>query len=275
MSPRTLIPILACVLLALPACSGKSGTSKPKLAATVSSGGAEVATKVIPPPTLQPPSANEVLYVAHVVDSATGRPIGGAFCYLVRNIPEPLYLRSPKRADVVHQYRTPLHGQNSVKLNSETADKNGKLIMDGKMKWWLVSGKGFTPKLVEAGLANAGSTQEVTIRTSISPVASFRVFGPNGDLADNAICTMAPDANQPELTGKMGARGSTSGNVGMTERADDSGDVWFNRPAGRYRLSFSASSGKYRYYDIFEWDGVKTSKPIRIDLPKTSMAKPW
>ncbi|MCP4093046.1 MAG: hypothetical protein GY747_06310 [Planctomycetes bacterium] len=275
MSPRTLIPLLACILLALPACSGKTKTSKPKLASTVSGGGAEVATKVIPPPTLQAPTANETLYVAHVVDSATGRPIGGAFCYLVRNIPEPLYLRSPKRADVVYSNRTPLHGQNSVKLNDATADKNGVKIMDGKMKWWLVSGKGFTPKLVEAGPAIAGSKQEVTIRTSISPVATFRVFGPNGDLADNAICTMAPDLNQPEITGKMGARGSSSGNVGMTERADDSGDVWFNRPAGRYRLSFSASNGKYRHYQIFQWDGVRSPKPTRVDLPAKSMAKPW
>ena len=275
MSPRNLIFLLACSLIVLPACSGKTKTTKPTLSETVSGAGPAIADKVIPPPALQPPTANEVLYVAHVVDNATGRPIGGAFCYLVRNIPDPLFLRNPKRSDVIFSNRTHLHGQNYTKLNGDTADKDGVKIMDGKMKWWLVSGRGFTPKIVEAGPANAGTTQEVTIRTSISPVVEFRVFTPSGDLANNAICTMAPDTSEPVLEGKMANRGSSSGNVGMTERADDAGEVMFNRSKGRYRLSFNDEKGRYRYYQIFEFDGVSTTKPIKINLPATSMNKPW
>ena len=275
MSPRNLIIVLACAMLVLPACSGKSKKKKSTLATTVSGAGPEVAAKVIPPPALQPPTADEALYVSHIVDKATGRPIGGAFCYLVRNIPDPLYLRSPKRSDVVFSSRTPLHGQNYTKLNAATADKNGVKLLDGKMKWWLVSGRGFTPKIVEAGPAVAGSTQEVTISVSISPVIEFRVFTPKGDLANNAICTMAPDVNQPDLERKKASRGNSSGNVGMTERADDSGEVYFNRSKGRYRLSFNDEKGRYRYYEIFEYDGVTTTKPIKIHLPAKSMDKPW
>jgi hypothetical protein len=275
MSPRNLIFILACATLVLPACGGKTAKKKPELAATVAGSGPAVATKVIPPPALQPPTANEVLYVAHVVDSATGRPIGGAFCSLMRTEPDPLFMRNPKRSGVVWEGRTPLHGQNATKINGDTADKNGVKTMDGKMKWWLLRGRGFTPKIIEAGPAIAGSTQEVTIKTTISPVIEFRVFSPSGDLANNAICTMAPDVNQPKLEGKMALRGNGSGNVGMTERADDSGEVFFNRPKGRYRLSFNDQNGRYRYYEIFDFDGVNTKKPIKIHLPAKSMDKPW
>ena len=275
MSPRNLIFLLACSLLVLPSCGSKPKKSKPKLAATVSGAGPEVAAKVIPPPVLQPPAADEVLYVSHVKDKATGRPIGGAFCYLLRTIPTPDYLRNPRRAHVLFSSRTPLHGQNYTKLTAATQDKDGKKIMDGKMKWWLVSGRGFTPKIVEAGPAVAGSTQEVTISVSISPVIEFRVFTPQGELADNALCTMAPDVSAPQLEGKMANRGNSSGNVGMTERADDAGEVFFNRSKGRYRLTFSDSKNRYRYYQIFEFDGVTTTKPIRIDLPPKSMDKPW
>lgn len=272
---RTALILLCCLLVALPACSGGSKKKK-KTVATVSSAGPSVTAGKIPkPPALVPPKANEVQYVAHIVDKATGNPIGGCFVTLLRNIPEPDYMRVPKRADVITSERTPMHGQVAGMIHDASQDRSGKPLMDGKMKYWLLSGRGFLPKIVEAGNAVAGQKHEVTIRADITPVIEFRVILPNGDLAPNCIGTMAPDEAQPDLDGKMADRGNSSGNVGMTERGDDAGVVWFNRKKGRYRLSFSAETGKYRHYEIFEFDGKSTSSPIRIQLPEKSMAKPW
>jgi len=263
MSPRILLAILCGALLVLPSCGGKTKKVTDASSATVSGSGPQVSNNPPPPPNPPVPEADKTTFVAHIVDSVSGNPIGGVNTYLMREIPDPLYMRSPRRKTVVAEYRTPMHGQSAL-----TADA------DGTMKWWLISGPGFDPFVTEAGNAVGGQTQEMTIRATIVPVCKFIVRLPNGDRADNAVCTMSPDVNQPVLEGKMADRGNASGNVGYTERADDFGKVAFNRGKGSYRLSFNASSGKYRYYQIFQWDGTQ-DKAVEIQLPATSMKKPW
>ncbi|MDA0667019.1 MAG: hypothetical protein O3A95_03015 [Planctomycetota bacterium] len=263
MSPRILLAILCGALLVLPACGGKTKQPTEVISKTVSGSGPQVSANAPPPPNPPIPAADQTVFVAHIVDSVSGNPIGGVNTYLMREIPEPLYMRSPRRKTVVAEYRTPMHGQSAL-----TADA------DGTMKWWLISGPGFDPFVTEAGNAVGGQTQEMTIRATIVPVCNFIVRLPNGDRADNAVCTMAVNQDQPVLEGKMSEPGSSSGNVGNTERADDFGKVAFNRAPGSYRLSFNASSGKYRHYQIFEWDGTQ-DKAVEIQLPANSMEKPW
>lgn len=262
MSPRFLTALLIGALLALPACSGGSKKKDEGIAATVGGSGPEVSSTAPPPPTPPTPTANQTIYVAHIVDAASGNPIGGAFCSLMRNVPDPEFMRVPKRADVISQYTTPLHGQ-----FVGTADA------DNQPKWILVSGRGFDPFLTEAGPATGGVTHEMTIRAKIIPVCEFIVVAPNGDRADNAIITMAPNVDQPNLEGKMASRG-TSGNIGTTERADDFGKVAFNREVGSYRMTFSDRKGRYRHYEVFEWTGQQ-DKPIKVQLPGKSETKPW
>ncbi len=261
MSPRLFSALLLGALVALPACSaGKKKTTE--LSATVTGSGPQVSDSAPPPPNPPVPAANQTVYVAHIVDSVSGNPIGGAHCYLMRAVPDPEYMRVPARRDVVSEYTTPLHGQ-----FIGTADA------DNKMKWILVSGRGFDPFITEAGVSAPGQTVELTIRATIIPVCEFIVIQPDGDRADNAIVTMAPDVDQPKLEGKMASRG-TSGNIGTTERADDFGLVAFNRRPGSYRLTFSDRKGRYRHYEKFEWTG-KQDKPIKVQLPPKSESKPW
>ncbi|MFK5957174.1 MAG: hypothetical protein QM477_12090 [Planctomycetota bacterium] len=263
MSPRFLLVVLCGAILVLPACSKSTKQQKDVISSTVSGSGPQVSENAPPPPNPPIPNAEQTIYVAHIVDAASGNVIGGVNTYLLREIPDPLYMRSPIRRTVIAEYRTPRHGQSAL-----TADA------DGTMKWWLISGPGFDPFVTEAGLAIPGQTQEMTIRATIVPVCKFIVVLPNGDRADNAVCTMAPNVNQPKLEGKMAARGNGSGNVGTTERADDFGKVAFNRSPGSYRLTFNASNGRYKHYQIFDWDGTQ-DKAITIQLPANSMKKPW
>jgi hypothetical protein len=262
MSPRFLTALLIGALVALPACSGGSKKTDPGLSATVAGSGPQVSENAPPPPAPPTPNANQTVYVAHIVDNATGNPIGGAHCYLMRNIPEPEYMRVPARRDVVSEYVTPLHGQ-----FVGTADA------DNTAKWLLVSGRGFDPFLTEVAASAPGQTVEVTIRATIVPVCEFIVVQPDGDRADNAIVTMKPDVDQPDPSGKMGGRGG-SGNIGTTERADDFGKVAFNRAPGTYRMTYTDSKGRYRKYEKFTWSGTQEG-PVKIQLPPKSETKPW
>lgn len=262
MSPRLPTALLIAALLALPACSGGTKKKSSGLSATVSGSGPEISDNAPPPPKPPTPASNQTVYVAHIVDAASGNPIGGAFCALMREIPTPEYMRVPRRRSVVSEYTTPKHGQ-----FIGTADA------DNTMKWILVSGPGFDPFITEAGISAPGKTLLMTIRTTIIPVCEFIIIQPDGDRADTAVVTMAPDTSQPQPEGKMVSR-IGSGNIGTTERADDFGKVAFNRRTGKYRMTFSDRKGRYRHYEIFDWTG-KQDKPIKVQLPGKSESKPW
>ena len=156
MSPRILLAILCGALLVLPSCGGKTKKATDNMSTTVSGSGPQVSANPPPPPNPPVPEADKTTFVAHIVDAATGNPIGGGNTFLMREIPDPLFMRVPRRKTVLAEYRTPMHGQSAL-----TADA------DGTMKWWLISGPGFDPFVTEAGLAVGGQTQEMTIRATI------------------------------------------------------------------------------------------------------------
>lgn len=242
------------------ASCGGGNTSKPAdVSATVGGTGPQVSNTAPPPPAPPTPKANETVYVAHIVDKATGNPIGGAKCTLLRNMPEPEYMRIPARRDVISDYVTPLHGQ-----------FHGTAEADGKMKWILVAGRGFDPFITDAGIANGGQTHEMTIRAEIIPTVKFIVRAPNGDRAAEAICTMKPHEDEAAVR-------KSSANIGTTERADDFGEAVFNRKYGTYRLIFTDFKGRYRHYELFEWNAAAAGKKkIEIQLPAKSMTEaPW
>ncbi len=267
MIPRSLSFLILAAFVALPSCGGKT-TKKAPLASTVSgTGPAETTGKIPPAPKPPIPNANQTVYVAKIVSSASGNPIGGARCMLLRNVPEPLFMRSPARRDVMWEYKTPRHGTAIATINHTPEEKKD-------MKYLLVTGPGFAPFITEAGEMIGGKTHEFTVRATITPQAKFIVRLPNGDRAKNAVCTMKLDEDAPVVDGKMATRGGGSGNVGTTERADDLGEVSFNRKPGTYRLEFNAETGKYRHYEKFVWSGTQ-DKPIEINLPAQSMKKPW
>ena len=259
MSSNKLVYALVCAMLSLPACGGESTTKIADVSATIGGGGPQVSNTAPPPPNPPVPNANQTVYVAHIVDKATGYPIGGAKCSLLRTTPDPEYWRLPARRDVISDYVTPLHGQ-----FVSTADA------DGKEKFILVAGRGFDPFITSAGLATPGDTHEMTIRATIIPTIKFIVRGNNGDRADEAICTMKPAPGT-----QIGDRGGRE-NIGTTERADDFGTVTFNRVYGEYRLIFTDYKGRYRYYGTINFDATEAAKKKHeIQLPNKSMEIPW
>ncbi|MGB0953873.1 MAG: hypothetical protein ACPG31_11660 [Planctomycetota bacterium] len=263
MSPRFLTALLIGALVVLPACSGGSKKTEAPLSATVSGTGPQVSDNAPPPPPPPTPDGNQTVYQVHIVEQASGNPIGGAFGVLLREMPEPEYMRVPARRSVISEYRTPLHGQ-----WVGTADA------DSKPKWILITGSGFDPFITELAPAAPGQIIESTIRIAIVPVCEFIVIQPDGDRADNAIVTMKPDVSTPDPEGKMGGRVG-SGNIGTTERADDFGLVKFNRAPGTYQMTYTDSKGRYRKYEKFTWTGTQDA-PVKIQLPgKSETTKPW
>lgn len=263
---RILILLVAALAMAVtPACS-KRVVTKEKPAATVAPGsGPQIAEGPIPPPPpIADPEPGMTLYVVHILDKASERPIGGAFTRLMHEVPEPLFMREPRRRDVAGEYPTPLHGQ--VHFQTES---------DGKMKYVLVNGRGFAPYITEAGEAVSGQRRELTLKMEIVPSAKFVVRLPNGDRADNAIVTMKLAGEQPAApTGdsvKLGGRPTGSSNYGNTERCDDLGEVIFNRKPGKYLLLATNSSGGNRLYATVDWTG-DWSEPMVLNLPEQSMS---
>lgn len=264
MKIRILILLLAALAMAVtPACT-KRVVRKEKPAATVApNSGPQVAQgNIPPPPPIADPEPGKTLYVVHILDKATERPIGGAFVRLMANQPEPLFMREPMRRDVVSEYPTPMHGQVHFQADS-----------DGKMKYVLVNGRGFAPYITEAGDAVSGQRHEITLKMEIVPTAKFVVRLPNGDRADNAIVTMKSvdevEAPAPEGGGKLGARPVGSSNYGNTERCDDLGEVLFNRKPGKYLIIATNSSGGNRMYTQVDWTG-NWSEPMVLNLPAQS-----
>lgn len=255
----TLTILLASALLG--ACGGGSGGTVVKQSSTVVSAGGGptvVDAPTEPEPNIAPPPPTQTLYKVRIIDRASQKPIAGARVMLLRNQPDPLFMREPARRDVIMETKTRSHG-----LFYQMAEA------DGAMKFALVSGPGFFPTVVEAGPALGGKTQEIRIDIDMIAICKFIVKSPNGDRADEALCTMKPDedavSNRPGL----------KANYGWSERADALGVVIFNREAGVYRLEFSDRDGHHRWYERFTWDGKTQTAPREVTLPETSQDKPW
>jgi hypothetical protein len=259
MRSNNLVYFLAAAMLSLTACGGGTTPKVQDFSATVGGTGPQVSNTAPKPPEPPKPGADETLYVAHVVDSVTGYPIGGVFCSLLKTIPEPDYMRKPRRADVVHEYATPKHGQYHAVVEA-----------DGKDKYLLIAGHGFKPFITEMGPSTPGGEHIKIISATIVPMVTFVVRSPNGDRADEGIFTMKPAKSDVEI----GTRGGSS-NIGTTERLDYLGEVTVNRPYAEYHISVKDKDGKFRHYMIFDWnaEAAKTTKH-KIQLPGKSMAMP-
>ena len=259
MSSNNLVYFLAAAMLSLTACGGGTTTKAPDTSATFGGTGPQVSNTAPPAPKPPTPGTDETLYVAQVVDSVTGYPIGGVFCSLLKTIPEPDYMRKPRRADVVHEYKTPKHGQYHAVVEA-----------DGKNKYLLIAGHGFQPFITEMGPSTPGGEHIKTIKATILPMVTFVVRSPNGDRTDEGVFTMKP----AESDASIGKRAGSS-NVGTTERLDHLGEVTVNRPYGKYYMIVNDSKGHFRYYGIFDWnaEAAKTRKH-KIQLPDKSMARP-
>lgn len=258
-----MIPRLPALLLCaafLAACGGGSSTRKVEQTSTVisSTGGPNVVSgSVEPDPKFEPPAANQTLYKVRVHERKSGSPIANARVILMREQPEPLYMREPRRKDVVYESRTRGNGLFYVMAEA-----------DGAMKYALVNGQGFIPTLVEAGASTGGATQEIRIDVDIVPSFKCIIRNPLGERAANALCTMKPDVEVAS------DRPGLKANYGWSERADDLGQVTFNREPGVYRLEFSDEDGKHRWYEKFTWNGTQDA-PREVKLPENSQDKPW
>jgi len=249
MSSNNLVYFLAVAMLSLTACDGGTITIAKDTSATYAGIGPQVSNTAPKPPEPPKPGADQTLYVAHIVDSVTGYPIGGAFCSLLKTKPEPEYMRDPRRADVVHQYKTPKHGQYFAVVEA-----------DGKNKYLLISGHGFLPFTTTMGPSTPGGEHIKIIKATIVPMVTFVVRSSNGDRADEGFLTM---------------KTAGSSNIGTTERLDYLGEVTINRTYGEYQIISKDKTGKSRYYVIFDWnaEAAKTRKH-KIQLPDKSMAIP-
>ena len=207
MSSNNLVYFLAAAMLSLTACGGGTTTKAPDTSATFGGIGPQVSNTAPPAPKPPTPGTGETLYVAQVVDSVTGYPIGGVFCSLLKTIPEPDYMRKPRRADVVHEYKTPKHGQYHAVVEA-----------DGKNKYLLIAGHGFQPFITEMGPSTPGGEHIKTIKATILPMVTFVVRSPNGDRTDEGVFTMKP----AESDANIGKRAGSS-NAGTTERLDHLG----------------------------------------------------
>jgi hypothetical protein len=241
MSSNNLVYFLTAAMLSLTACGGGTTTIAKDTSATVAGTGPQVSNTAPPPPAPPKQGANETL------------------CSLLKTIPEPDYMRKPKRADVVHEYKTPKHGQYHAVVEA-----------DGKNKYLLIAGHGFQPFITEMGPSTPGGEHIKIISATILPMVTFVVRSPNGDRADEGIFTMRP----AESDANIGKRGGSS-NVGTTERLDHLGEVTVNRPYGKYHMIINESGGQFRYYGIFDWnaEAAKTRKH-KIQLPDKSMTRP-
>ncbi len=263
-SLRFLFPFLMASLAA--GCGREPTRPKDVQTGTVVGAGPSVvdAAQLPPPPTVEPPQADQTLYIVWLEDSKTGKPVANAAVSLLKEIPEPLYMRVPPRRMVIQDSKTRVHGRAVFMVQA-----------DGQPKYVLVHGRGFMPFVQEAPAAAGGKTHELRIPVEIVPTFEVIVRKPNGDRADQALCTMKPaDMEAYEAAGKLANRPGQKANYGWTERADDLGVVVFNRRPGKYRLECSDRQGHNRYYELIDWDG-RQEKPYEVTLPEQSMQKPW
>lgn len=258
--------LLLAALGALILSCGGGSTGRPAATGTTTlttgaPGVVEDVSALPPEPNITPPADNQTLYKVYVTDRATGKPIANARVMLLREQPEALFMREPARRSVVYESKTRIHG---LFYSLDTSD--------GQQRWALVTGTGFIPTMVEAGLATSKQTHVVRIEVDIVPVCKFTIYSPEGELADNALCTMKPD--EAAEAGLKSTRPGQKANYGWTERANDAGVVSFNREPGAYLLEFSDRNGKFRWYERFQWTGQQAA-PREVRLPAESQNKPW
>ena len=265
-SLRFLFLLLTTVPLAAFGCGREPTRTTDAQTSTVVGAGPSVvdATELPPPPEVEPPTADQTLYVVWLQDSKTGKPVANASVSLLKEVPEPLYMRVPPRRIVIQDSKTRIHGRAVFMVQA-----------DGKPKYVLVHGRGFMPFVREAPASAGGQTYEMEIPVEIVPTFELVVRSPNGDRADQALCTMKPaDMEAYEAEGKLANRPGQKANYGWTERADDLGVATFNRRPGKYRLECSDRQGRHRYYELVDWNGQQ-EKPYEVTLPEQSMQKPW
>jgi hypothetical protein len=211
------------------------------------------------PPAIAPPTADQTLYLVHVRNAAD-QVIEGARVMLLTEMPEPLYMREPRKKTRVAYKYSPNYGRVEFMVQS-----------DGKPKYLLVGGDGFLPSVMALEPATGGRTQELTVRSEILPIATVVVEDVDGNRVARPMVTMRPPTGTPT---KYTVRGLAP-NEGMTEVGDDLGEVKFTRPSGRYWLISSKGvndQGTCRRYQIIDWDG--STEPIVVRLPAQSEPKP-
>lgn len=258
---KTKLPLSLLLLGALLASCGPSPPPPPPPAPAgtivkLSEGPTAVENPTTVAPQIAPPQANQTLYLVHVQD-AQGRAIKGARVMLLTEMPEPLYLREPRKKTRIRYVYTPDYGRAEFMVQS-----------DGLPKYLLVGGDGFKPDAQQVDPSTGGHTQELRVVTEILPIANFVIKDHTGDRVADALVTMRP---LPGESNKYAIRGLKP-NEGMTERGDDFGIVTFTRPLGSYELMSMKGDGTCRKYEIFAWDGRKAE--IVIQLPEKSETPP-
>ncbi len=194
------------------------------------------------------PDGQSSLYVVHLRNQKD-LAIAGARTMLLANRPAPEYMREPRRRDVIATYKSPKHGRVHFMATA-----------DSQPKYLLITGNGFEPKLVDLKSATPGATDERTVKIEITPICTMLILDHLGYLCDNALVTMKPKPGSKPM------RVIGSGNVGKTQRADDSGEVKFTRAVGTYIVTASNSNYKGKVEKTIEWDG--NPDPIEVRLKK-------
>ncbi|HEX9793547.1 MAG TPA: hypothetical protein VGC54_06145 [Planctomycetota bacterium] len=243
--------VLACVLVGLvllPACGQKSSGKKgPQVSETLAAGsGPQATTKAIqaaPPLPAVPP--DKTMYVFFVRDSA-GNPVGGVDVRVLTEVPEPLFMREPRRKTVIGTYPTPLHGRVHFQVEG-----------DGTNKVLWVGGKGITPFTQTLPAASPGLKHEETVTVKITPIANFLILDHQGLRVNDAIVSMAPP--------------TATSNAGYTERSGDAGFAKFTREPGLYKLIATKGNGTCRFTQDFQWDG--NPETIELRLPEKTPGK--
>ncbi|MBL7008001.1 MAG: hypothetical protein ISR76_03320 [Planctomycetes bacterium] len=211
------------------------------------------------PPDVAPPTSAQSLYLVHVRNAAD-QIIEGCRVMMLSEIPEPLYLREPRKKTRILYLYSPNYGRCEFMT-----------VADGKPKYLLVGGDGFLPSVLELKPAVGGQTQELTVRTEILPIATVIIEDHQGNRVARPSVTMRPPTGTPN---KYTVRGLTA-NEGMTEIGDDLGEVKFTRPPGKYWLVSARGpdeGGTCRRYQIIDWDGGR--EPMVVRLPTQSEKTP-
>lgn len=238
---------LLCTILVGPGClGGKKTTTDPQPAATVNPDqGPQASTRTYQVPEIAPPAGTETLYIADLRDSG-GRQLGGIRCMILGQEPEPLYMREPRRKSVGHEGKTPRHGRYAAKIGS-----------DNKPKFLWIGGPGVEPQVHPLQAAAPGQTHQKTYSIQTMPFFTMQVLDHQGFLVNGATVTLKSSKE--------------ASNYGMTERADDAGEIVFTRRPGKMYMIATKGNGTCRLEQEFTWDG-KTS-PMQIKLPERSPGK--
>jgi len=131
-------------------------------------------------PKIAPPTSTQTLYQVHVRNAA-GQIIEGCRVMLLTEIPDPLFLREPRKKTRISYHYSPNYGRTDFMT-----------LADGKPKYLVVGGDGFLPSVVELKPAVGGQTYELTVRTEIMPIVTVIVTDHEGNRVSQPLVTMRP-----------------------------------------------------------------------------------